>query len=80
MHFDKPENSEDSINPLIIDDILKLTDNNKAIVFCNSREKVESLTYNLNEKLGYKKFYAHHSYIDKALREEIEYALYQPVH
>ena len=28
MHFDKPENSEDSINPLIIDDILKLTDNN----------------------------------------------------
>ena len=72
MHFDKTENSEDSINPLIIDDILKLTDNNKAIVFCNSREKVESLTYNLNEKLGYKKFYAHHSYIDKALREEIE--------
>lgn len=72
MHFDKPENSEDSISPLIIDDILKLTNNNKAIVFCNSREKVESLTYNLNEKLGYKKFYAHHSYIDKALREEIE--------
>ena len=72
MNFDKDENSEDTINPLIIDDILKLTDNNKAIVFCNSREKVESLTYNLNEKLGYKKFYAHHSYIDKALREEIE--------
>lgn len=72
MHFDKTEDSEDSINPMIIDDILKLTDNNKAIVFCNSREKVESLTYNLNDKLGYKKFYAHHSYIDKALREEIE--------
>ena len=72
MHFDKTEDSEDLINPMIIDDILKLTDNNKAIVFCNSREKVESLTYNLNDKLGYKKFYAHHSYIDKELREEIE--------
>ena len=72
MHFDKPEDSDDAVNPVIIDDILKLTENNKAIVFCNSREKVESLTYNLNEKLGYKKFYAHHSYIDKSLREEIE--------
>lgn len=72
MHFDKPENSDDAVNPVIVDDILKLTENNKAIVFCNSREKVESLTYNLNEKLGYKKFYAHHSYIDKSLREEIE--------
>lgn len=72
MHYEKPIDSDDSVNPAIIDDIIKLTKNNKAIVFCNSREKVESLTYNLNEKLGYKKFYAHHSYIDKALREEIE--------
>jgi ATP-dependent Lhr-like helicase len=72
MHYDKLENSEDNINPLIIKDILKLTMNNKALIFCNSREKVESLTYNLNKELGYKKFYAHHSYIDKSLREEIE--------
>lgn len=72
MHFEKSEYLDDEINPMIIEDILKLTNNNKALIFCNSREKVESLTYNLNEKLGYKKFYAHHSYIDKSLREEIE--------
>lgn len=72
MHFDNVDDSDNAVNPVIIDDILKLTENNKAIVFCNSREKVESLTYSLNEKLGYKKFYAHHSYIDKSLREEIE--------
>lgn len=72
MHFDKPEDSEDEINSMIIEDILKLTENNKALIFCNSREKVEALTYNLNKKLGYKKFYAHHSYIAKDLREEIE--------
>lgn len=72
MHFEKSEDLDDEINPMIIEDILKLTKNNKALIFCNSREKVESLTYNLNEKLGYKKFYAHHSYIDKSLREEIE--------
>ena len=72
MHFDKPDESECDINPMIIEDILKLTENNKALIFCNSREKVETLTYNLNEQLGYKKFYAHHSYIDKNLREEIE--------
>lgn len=72
MHFDNADDSDNAVNPVIIDDILKLTENNKAIVFCNSREKVESLTYSLNEKLGYKKFYAHHSYIDKSLREEIE--------
>lgn len=72
MHFDNADDSDNAVNPVIIDDILKLTENNKAIVFCNSREKVESVTYSLNEKLGYKKFYAHHSYIDKSLREEIE--------
>jgi len=72
MHFDKLEDSNDNINPMIIEDILKLTENNKTLIFCNSREKVESLTYNLNKRLGYKKFYAHHSYIDKSLREEIE--------
>lgn len=72
MHFEKAEDLVDKINPLVIEDILKLTENNKALIFCNSREKVESLTYSLNEKLGYKKFYAHHSYIDKSLREEIE--------
>lgn len=72
MHFEKNEESDIPINPIILEDILKLTENNKALIFCNSREKVESLTYNLNDKLGYKKFYAHHSYIDKNLREEIE--------
>ena len=73
MHFDRMDNDEDnSINSMIIDDILTLTRNNKALIFCNSRGKVESLTYNLNEKLGYKKFYAHHSYIDKKIREDIE--------
>lgn len=72
MHFERPEGSDDEINPMVIEDILKLTENNKALIFCNSRGKVESLTYNLNEKLGYKKFYAHHSYIDKSLKEEME--------
>lgn len=72
MHFEKVEDSDISINPMILEDILKLTENNKALIFCNSREKVETLTYNLNDRLGYKKFYAHHSYIDKNLREEIE--------
>lgn len=72
MHFERSEDLDGNINPTIVDDIINLTKNNKAIIFCNSREKVESLTYNLNENLGYKKFYAHHSYIDKSLREEIE--------
>lgn len=72
MHFEKNDDSEDEINVEIINDIIELTENNKALIFCNSREKVETLTYNLNKHLGYKKFYAHHSYIDKNLREEIE--------
>ena len=72
MHFEKTEDSDYDINPMVIEDILKLTESNKALIFCNSRERVESLTYKLNEELGYKKFYAHHSYIDKSLREEIE--------
>lgn len=71
MHFEKDEESS-GINPMIVKDILRLTENNKTLIFCNSREMVELLTYTLNEQLGYKKFYAHHSYIDKNLREEIE--------
>lgn len=71
MHFEKDEKSHE-FNPMIIEDILRLTENNKTLIFCNSRETVELLTYTLNERLGYKKFYAHHSYIDKNLREEIE--------
>lgn len=72
IHFDKPADLENGINSMIIEDILKLTKNNKTLIFCNSREQVEILTYNLNNYLGYKKFYAHHSYIDKTIREEIE--------
>lgn len=72
MHFENSEDLGTEINPMIIEDILKLTENNKTLIFCNSRQKVEALTYSLNEKLGYKKFYAHHSYIDKSLREKIE--------
>jgi ATP-dependent Lhr-like helicase len=71
MHFEKNEESSE-INLMIVKDILRLTENNKTLIFCNSREMVELLTYTLNEQLGYKKFYAHHSYIDKNLREEIE--------
>lgn len=56
----------------IVKDILKLTAGKKALVFCNSRFNVEKYGYLLNKALGCKKFYAHHSYIDKSLREEVE--------
>ncbi len=69
MHTEK---TDKPVSDYIINDILALTDNKKALIFCNERATVEYLTVKLNEKIEFQKFYAHHSYIDKALRENIE--------
>lgn len=63
----------------LVEDIYGLTKDKKTILFCNSRGQVEELTHRLNEtgqKLGgplyAKRYYPHHSSIDRAEREWIE--------
>jgi ATP-dependent Lhr-like helicase len=63
----------------LVRDIYDLTKDKKAILFCNSRGQVEELTHKLNETgnklvgpLSTKRYYPHHSSIDKREREWIE--------
>lgn len=60
----------------LLEDIRELTRDSKAIIFCNSRSKVEEVTVFLNrlakrEGVG-ETYYAHHSSIDKKEREYVE--------
>ncbi|ASS74169.1 hypothetical protein CIG75_03640 [Tumebacillus algifaecis] len=63
----------------LVRDIYDLTRSKKTILFCNSRGQVEELTHKLNETgkqlsgaLYTKRYYPHHSSIDKGEREWIE--------
>ncbi|WP_348922567.1 DEAD/DEAH box helicase [Enterococcus rotai] len=60
----------------LLEDMRELTRESKAIIFCNSRSKVEEVTVFLNrlaqtEGVG-DTYYAHHSSIDKKEREYVE--------
>ncbi|MGX7246009.1 DEAD/DEAH box helicase [Enterococcus quebecensis] len=60
----------------LLEDIRELTRDSKAIIFCNSRSKVEEVKVFLNrlakrEGVG-ETYYAHHSSIDKKEREYVE--------
>lgn len=74
MHFD---NGKDFKMPMeFYEDIRELTRNMKAIIFCNSRGKVEEMTVMLNRlaiREGIEEtYYPHHSSIDKSEREFVE--------
>ncbi|TCP58084.1 ATP-dependent Lhr-like helicase [Tumebacillus sp. BK434] len=67
------------LSQALVRDIYDLTQDKKTILFCNSRGQVEELTHKLNETgrklagpLYTKRYYPHHSSIDKGEREWIE--------
>ena len=56
----------------VFEDIRSLTESQKAIIFCNSRVRVEEVTFRLNQLAGWEQYLPHHSSIDKAQREYVE--------
>lgn len=73
MHF----SGEGALLPVeLYEDLRQVTRDQKALIFCNSRSRVEECTVFLNrlaerEGVG-ETYYAHHSSIDKKERERVE--------
>lgn len=74
MHFEKEKNT---LAPLeLYEDMFFLTEKNRSIIFCNNRSVVEETTI-LLKKIASRsnisnQYFAHHSSIDKKLREYAE--------
>jgi ATP-dependent Lhr-like helicase len=66
----------DETPPELIDDLYALTRDRKALIFCNSRADVESVTAELNARCRRDKreerYLPHHGSISKEVREEAE--------
>lgn len=72
MFFLSHNDTDQSIDDLLVEDIFKLTAQMKALIFCNSRGEVEALCSELNEMAGFVKYHPHHANINKEQREFIE--------
>lgn len=71
---------EITTNELSVDflkDLYRETNNNKVLIFPNSRGRTEEIAVNLrkiSDRLnGHKNYYSHHSSVDKEIREHIEF-------
>ncbi len=72
--FFKQETAE--LSQLIIDDLYNENLNSKTLIFPNSRSRVEEIAVKLKQKVSkeksYHQYFAHHSSIDKEMREWTE--------
>ena len=66
-----------SLPPELVDEIYKITKKSKSLIFPNSRSLVEEVAVGLKKRAekfkdSHQNYYAHHSSIDKNIREEVE--------
>ncbi|WP_336517009.1 DEAD/DEAH box helicase [Pollutibacter soli] len=71
------DHTGDELPIKLIDDLYQETKDNKVLIFPNSRGKVEEIAVKLkkiSQKVnGHSNYFAHHSSIDREVREEVEH-------